>query len=333
MTRSDESIQQQKSPLWLWSLNTPFQYVQWSPRDPFFHNDHKRRWLLLEATCNKREEQQKAIVNIFNNKHVHQVTFLQSQDNNHNWYLHVKVLSNDGSDNTTIAPKLAELIPVIFSIFDDAPDITYEISMQYKGRVINTYTNADSVVYYWCGFSPELNGKSRYIVATIKPNLMPINAQIQTLKEASKAAIYGDHPDQSKMGFSLRHTILAHATELDPESANYFLLNARQILTVPMKQQEERLEYISKVFTLDKTQSAAFKRSILSICGGIHLIQTPPGTGKTRTAMAIILMLAALNIKVLLATGSNKVVDNLAKELVKALKQHLKLRNWYGQLV
>ncbi|GIC84550.1 uncharacterized protein Aud_000368 [Aspergillus udagawae] len=61
--------------------------------------------------------------------------------------------------------------------------------------------------------------------------------------------------------------------------------------------------------------------------------QWPPGTGKTRTAVVIILLLMALNLKVLLVAGSNKGVDNLAEAVVAALSKHTPLQRWCGQLV
>lgn len=50
------------------------------------------------------------------------------------------------------------------------------------------------------------------------------------------------------------------------------------------------------------------------------MIQGRPGTGKTKTAVSIILAQAAAGKKILLTTGSNKAVDNLAHAVYKAFK-------------
>jgi len=130
----------------------------------------------------------------------------------------------------------------------------------------------------------------------------------------------------------LHRTILAHATELHPSSEQYFELDIWRMSTVPDEQKRERLDYILGKYKPDKTQYEAFLRSTRNIRAGIHLIQGPPGTGKTRTALIIILALASLKLRVLLAAGSNKGVDNLAVAVSKALSDK-KLGSWCGQLV
>jgi hypothetical protein len=49
--------------------------------------------------------------------------------------------------------------------------------------------------------------------------------------------------------------------------------------------------------------------------------------------VVIILLLMALNLKVLLVAGSNKGIDNLAEAVVAALSKHTPLQRWCGQLV
>lgn len=53
-------------------------------------------------------------------------------------------------------------------------------------------------------------------------------------------------------------------------------------------------------------------------------------TGKTRASLVIILALAALNLPVMIAAGSNKGVDNLAIAVAEALSQHGKPGNLIG---
>lgn len=91
------------------------------------------------------------------------------------------------------------------------------------------------------------------------------------------------------------------------------------------------MKHIISQFPLDVAQEQAFRTSTTKIVCGVNLIQGPPGTGKTRTAMVIILVLASLGLKVLLAAGSNKGVDNLAEALVKALEGDSQLQAWCGQ--
>ena len=104
-----------------------------------------------------------------------------------------------------------------------------------------------------------------------------------------------------------------------------FELDIRQMSSVPEKTQEERLEYILRNFDLDQAQQEAFDKSIFAIRAGISLIQGPPGTGKARVALVIILALVVLNLRVLLAAGSNKAVDNLAAAVANAMSSHPKL--------
>jgi ATP-dependent RNA/DNA helicase IGHMBP2 len=98
-------------------------------------------------------------------------------------------------------------------------------------------------------------------------------------------------------------------------------------------EKKKRLEYILRKFPLDKAQREAFNKSTSAICAGVHLIQGPPGTGKTRTALIIILALASLNLRVLLAAGSNKGVDNLGIAVAKAIQSDARLKSWCGRLV
>ncbi|KAN0081110.1 P-loop containing nucleoside triphosphate hydrolase protein [Elaphomyces granulatus] len=162
---------------------------------------------------------------------------------------------------------------------------------------------------------------------------MPIEQQIHALEKAGHIRVHGDQPGHHGEGYSLHRTILAHGTELDPRSEHYFELDIYKMSSVPEVEKRKRLGHILQKFPLDKTQRAAFNKSTSAICAGVHLIQGPPGTGKTRTALVIILALASLNLRVLLAAGSNKGVDNLAIAVANAIQSDSFLRNWCGQLV
>lgn len=136
-------------------------------------------------------------------------------------------------------------------------------------------------------FIPDLNLSEQYeILTSVRSNLMPADNQIVALERAGQDRVYGDQPQSHKKGSSLHQTILAYAAKLDPNNEDqFFQPDICEMSQVRREVQEERLGYILENFPLDKAQRAAFDKSTRQICAGVHLIQGPPGSGKTRTAV------------------------------------------------
>ncbi|CEN62178.1 hypothetical protein ASPCAL08816 [Aspergillus calidoustus] len=115
--------------------------------------------------------------------------------------------------------------------------------------------------------------------------------------------------------------MLAHGTELNPDNEHHFVLDAREIdpplsldeQQLSIEEKNYRLGYILEHFQLDEAQTRVFDASVTAITCGVHFTQGPPGTGKTTPCVAIVLALAALGHKVMLAGGANKGTGDLIR--------------------
>ena len=94
------------------------------------------------------------------------------------------------------------------------------------------------------------------VLASIEPNLMPIENQIQALEEAGNVLVHGDQPEHHGEGYSLRRTILAHGAELDPKSEHFFELDIYKMSSIPEVLKEKRFQYMLGKFSLDEAQRA-----------------------------------------------------------------------------
>ncbi|GIJ99306.1 hypothetical protein Aspvir_001436 [Aspergillus viridinutans] len=281
-------------------------YTRMDPHDAFFIDDHDRPCRLIEAS---RIEKDKTL--------------------QHSFFVHIKLQAEDGETEVNV-PQLAEMTEVQFEIA--AERRTYlKIDLNQKGVVVEAHSPGDLVLLVKSPI-PQHGGEVE-IVTFVKPNTMPIDEQIKALGDVSLCSFGGELKGKEKQGYLLKRTVLAHGVELDPASNFYFLLDTWEMLEVPPEQQDERISYIMENFPLDKVQHQAFLKSTFEVTCGINLVPGPPGTGKTRTAIVIILLLMALDLKVLLAAGSNKGVDNLAEAVVTSLNKHPRLRQWCGQFI
>ena len=70
--------------------------------------------------------------------------------------------------------------------------------------------------------------------------------------------------------------------------------------------------------------------SVFKVIAGIHLVKGPPGNGKTRTTLVMLLILASLGMKVLISAGSDQAVDTLLLAFHEALKRDARLQAWCG---
>ncbi|CAI7582678.1 unnamed protein product [Penicillium viridicatum] len=190
-----------------------------------------------------------------------------------------------------------------------------------KGTVLNDETLGDFVVDHY-GLLASPDGIEHKILITTTPSTLPIDEQIKALTMAgNKACVYGDKPENHRAGFSLSRTVFSHGTELNFTSPDYFVLTIELLSPLPSDISKQRLQY------------EAFTKSTTAITVGVSLIQGPPGTDKTTTAVAIVLAMMTLRIRVLLTAASNKGVDNLTLALMGALNRDSRLKSWCGQVV
>jgi hypothetical protein len=124
--------------------------------------------------------------------------------------------------------------------------------------------------------------------------------------------VVGDTSETPGAGFSLLRIVLAHGSEVSVHDLNCFVLDAETMSGLEEHVIRERLAVLEKTIQLDDTQRQAYTSSVRSIVAGISIIQGPLGIGNTPVAVAIVVTLASLGLKVLLATGSNKAVDNVS---------------------
>jgi hypothetical protein len=89
-------------------------YCKWVPMDPFFYDEHERKWRLLEASRAEREGQRLAVVNIFNYRRTHQAWFQRVPGTQDDFYVHVKVIST-ANEKDLVVPGLAESTDVKFT--------------------------------------------------------------------------------------------------------------------------------------------------------------------------------------------------------------------------
>ncbi|KAG2026812.1 hypothetical protein GB937_001602 [Aspergillus fischeri] len=306
-------------------------YTQLIPHDAFFIDDYDRQCRLVEASRIEKDTQCRSVANVFNPSRRHRAWYTPAQTESlrNSFFVHIKLQAVQGETEVNV-PQLAEMTEVQFEVAVE--DRTYvKTDLNQKGVVVETHSSGDLVLLVK-GDIPQ-HGDQVEIVTFVKPNTMPIDEQIKALGDVSLCTSWGELEGKEGKGFSLRRTVLAHGVELDPHSDFYFRLDACEMSQLPQQQKAERIFYIEKNFPLDEAQREAFLKSTFQITCGVNLIQGPPGTGKTRTAVVIILLLMALDLKVLLVAGSNKGVDNLAEAVVAALSKHPRLQRWCGQLV
>ncbi|OJJ50613.1 hypothetical protein ASPZODRAFT_21166 [Penicilliopsis zonata CBS 506.65] len=302
---------------WRWEdCSKDPKYQQWRPTDNSFIDSHDRRSRLLMVTCIERSFQIKVLEQIFNLQNTHDAVFERLADSNW-WKSHFWIKADQ-------KPSLSEPMEVNFCICEaaDAMPSGYH-SLNKKGIIVES-NRVGYAIFVRSNLDTHLNGQRRKIVAVMKQNLRPIDEQIKALDQVDHAPVFGDmDPERRKEVFGGNATNVA-------QGADYFELNIEAMSELPADEKRKRLEWIAKSFPLDAYQSEAFRRSTTAIPGGVHLIKGPPGTGKTSTALVIILSLAALGIKVLVSAGSNKAVDNLTYAIYKALQKHQQLQVWCG---
>ncbi|KAJ9193203.1 hypothetical protein DTO164E3_8027 [Paecilomyces variotii] len=317
---------------WLWDKERK-SYTKIIPKEPFFSTNEERKWRLIEGMRAERATQYQAITSIFSTERRHSFWFDEEQKAGER-LIHVKIGADVVKEGFLI-PEISPPVEAEFAFVDtESIAETKKTDLKYTGVVVHRKTRADFVLR---SKLPEvdfaMNPDRVSIVVVIKPNLQAVDRQIDALQRAHTDRVWGDMEGHAREGYSLHKTILAHGQELNPNSDDYFELDIYKLSNVEQDQKEHRLRYILDKFPLDEKQRKAFNRSVRQIVAGIHLIQGPPGTGKTHTALVIILAFACLGIRVLIAAGSNKGVDNLAAAVVKAVKKDAFISSWCGKVI
>ncbi|KAJ5784046.1 uncharacterized protein N7518_009723 [Penicillium psychrosexuale] len=319
-------------PKWLEDPSGVKPSIVWQLPGPYFLNDHDRQSRLVQASYVERAFARDLVTSVFNLNTRHRAIITTISGNGMRHRIHVK-LNCEGRP-----PTLTAMASVSFLLLDEisAAEPVTEGDFKakgYKGTVVDDETLGDFIIDYY-GHLDWTDESERKIVMTTKPNTLPIDQQIAALTTAgTKTLVYGDKGENHGLGFSLSRTILAHGTELNFTSPDYFILSIEMLSSLPSQIAKERLQYVRNFCHLDPTQEEAFTKSTTAITVGVSLIHGPPGTGKTTTAVAIVLAMMALQIKVLLTSASNKGVDNLTLALIRALNRDSRLKSWCGQVV
>ncbi|QKX53991.1 uncharacterized protein TRUGW13939_01072 [Talaromyces rugulosus] len=308
---------------WLWTKNDPKRYTKLMPLAPYFVDDDERKSRMINAMTAERRVIYRAIADIYDGRSVHKVV-VKYAGNDCN--IHIKVIQN--TDTPLAIPEPMENTQIKFAIVESGSNQNYTpVPLpDVNGVVIDIFPPSDLAIFVK-DFRGRVTEGEHGIVIKIKPNMQSVDSQIKALKEAGNC--FG-HID--KQNISLKRTILALGSELNPSSSDYMELDIWQMSILSEQEKAEKLEYIRHHFPLYESQKRAFNQTTRQLIGGLHIIQGPPGTGKTHTAVAIILAVTSLGLRVLLAAGSNKGVDNLTIAVTKALEKHEKLKTWCGQL-
>ncbi|KAJ6177716.1 hypothetical protein N7519_008177 [Penicillium mononematosum] len=77
----------------------------------------------------------------------------------------------------------------------------------------------------------------------------------------TKACVYGDKPENHRAGSSPSRNVLAHGTELDVTSPDYFVLTIELLSSFPSDLAKQRLQYVRDVCHLDPNQEETFTKS------------------------------------------------------------------------
>ncbi|QKX58552.1 uncharacterized protein TRUGW13939_05677 [Talaromyces rugulosus] len=307
---------------WLAPPTEEEQHKPLIPFVPYFIDDHERYFRLGMAMKREREEQRKVIEDVFTFDRTHKATIRQVGQE----YIHLQIIINSSYEELFKVPNINEGVKVDVETGDG-------FGLKFHGKTIDVPTDADLVVELKSldvgDFLPDSDFE---VKLNIKPNLTIVKNQIKAIKDASQKLVVGDTSETPGAGFSLLRTVLAHGSEVNTQDPNYFVLDTAKMSGLEEHVIRDRLAVLEKTFQLDDTKRQAYTSSVRTIVAGVSIIQGPPGTGKTHVAVAIVVTLASLGLKVLLAAGSNKAVDNVSTAIAKFFHKHPQLKQWCGIL-
>ncbi|CAI7637547.1 unnamed protein product [Penicillium bialowiezense] len=289
----------------------------------FFLDEQDRRSRLVEAAIIEQHIEWATYDKVFCNETTHAVIFEQAGPTEAYWQLHVWMSADP-------KPNPPEGIKVNYKVNTAGPGESSTDRVVTGDGICIQSSRADFTILTRAHFGSAMDGQMRKINATVTANLKSTTRQINALDLAGRIVTFGDLDTTEGHGYSLERTILAHGSELSPESELYFELDVREVSVLDQKLKDERLDYIEKKFKLDNSQRQAVNKSVFQVVAGIHLVKGPPGNGKTRTTVVMILILACLGMKVLISAGSNRAVDTLLLAYHEALKEDQRLQEWCG---
>lgn len=329
-------------PAWLFPIlpdgRTAKNLAPWQTRTNFYIDAHEFRCRTIEPSKRERKVQRDQIEGIYHPGRFHRARLLQAENPAFH-YMFVQLGANRDEAERNV-PEIMPGTEMKFARVLSKDQIFEKGGLDCRAEVVDIEGAHDLAVFIKDPIDP-LTPEEFLIATYIKANVLPITEQINALDSASYEKSFGDLPENKGMGFSLTRTILGHGTELNPDNEHHFVMDAREIdpplppsgQQLSSQERKHRVDYILRNFRLDEHQRKAFDASVTATTCGIHLVQGPPGTGKTTTSVVIVLALAALQHKVMLAGGSNTGVDNLSEAIVKALKEHPQIRKWAGDLI
>jgi hypothetical protein len=178
---------------WLWTGPEGSErraYVQWQPSEPFFIDDHERRWRLIEATKAEREEQRLAIVNIFNLNRAH-CAWLERIG--HKDYIHVKAVIPAEGD--VPIPELQEGTAIKFRLGpqQESSEEPASSTVERNDFVVDIETSADFVIEAKASMDPSADvSEEQRIMMEAERNLQPVDAQIDYLDQAGMTKSFGE---------------------------------------------------------------------------------------------------------------------------------------------
>jgi hypothetical protein len=316
-------------PSWLLSVQSDKQSVfhPWKVRAPWFIDDHERRSLLIEGVLKERHAQIAQVHEFYSYNTLHRARLQKL--NNMSYYVHINFGADIDEAGGLDAPEILPGTTVKLLFVE--PSKVHE----QDGDVSSADAPTDSdLVILVNEPMPEHDPESPeplLVMVRIRPSFIPIDAQLAALDEISHTVSYGDRPGNFGQGFSLKRTLLAHGSELNPRSPYHFVLDATTMSRLDPRRRQERVDHVLEICRLDENQLQAFRSSVTRIVCGISLVQGPPQIGETRTSTAVILALACLGIRVVLTASSDAAVDNLTESVGRAIESDHKINSWIGE--
>ena len=310
-----------RRPMMPWLFDANNQYQAWETTFDFFLDEQDHRSRLVEATIVEQHVQWTTYNDIFCEGKTHDVILEHAVPNEAYWKLHIWM-------NADPKPAPPETIEAKFQV--NVASSPEDLNLVGGTGTCISSSRADFAILTRVPFNPALDGKATKIMATLTVNLKSTSLQLDALEVAGRTVTFGDNPKEKGHGFSLKRTILAQGTELSRTSPFYFELNVEDVSPLEPDIQKQRIDYIRKKYELDKSQHQAVERSVFKVVAGIHLVKGPPGNGKTRTTLVMLLILASLEMRVLISAGSNQAVDTLLLAFHEAVKRDQRLARWCG---
>ncbi|KAL5340554.1 P-loop containing nucleoside triphosphate hydrolase protein [Aspergillus crustosus] len=319
----------------------PTTFRPWEIRNSFFVDMHEFRFRTIEPSLWEREEQRKQFEDKYNPGRFHRAQMVPAKNPAFH-YLFIR-LGATQEEAELVLPDIVAGTEVRFMPVTPNSQKLEKGDLKMSGKVVEMDGTHDLAVFVKRPMPHET--PNEFLIATyIKAHLLPITEQIIALGYACSDKSFGDPlENKGELGFSLTRTLLGHGSELNPDNEHYFVMDARLIdpprssgvSSLSTETRLARLKHIQECFKLDKAQQEAFYASVTAMVCGVSLVQGLPRTGRTRTSVVIILALAALGHKVMLAGGLNTGVDKLSEDIVKApsKKKHSEIRKWTGGLI